>query len=415
MKSSTMAYARLHLTPHFNPEGDATSIGVKQTFKSPGVKAGGVLCVYQTRWRHFASCQYQEADIKARDERGSLIITFSPSHKGNETEHSWVVDRDTTGDVDFSFEAVVPAVYNNARAGLQQDQGGLFVVGISFLPRLPGKDEDGYQSIVEWDLSAGPPGTQGVWTYGEGPAPVVKEGKADTLSDSIFMFGPVQRYPPLDGNPCSLQEANSCAFYWFGELPSSLAGMKEFGTAMFKKQTAHFKDADSNYRIFVRKAARGFGPSHLPDATILEYDEEAIQEEDDAVFVRVINREMIQNWVGLDPEDGGNSNAWYSQGIAQLYTVFFPFRFGFRTPDYFRATLNAFLTEYYTNPNINVPMKDVQDKTCDGWYVDSIPKSRGFLYILKMDCYTRRASKKQNLGVLRPIDDIIVKLAQRRR
>lgn len=58
--------------------------------------------------------------------------------------------------------------------------------------------------------------------------------------------------------------------------------------------------------------------------------------------------------------------------------------------------------------------KVLADATGD-WYLKYIGRARSFVYFLKLDCYTRTASREKRLGVLRSMDYIIVKLSHRRR
>ncbi|KAK9771497.1 putative Pdz/dhr/glgf [Seiridium cardinale] len=209
-----------------------------------------------------------------------------------------------------------------------------------------------YRIGFDCNLSHTHAGTRAVWTYGDGSGPIAKEGSWSMIVDSVFMVGRVQRYPPQEDLPRKHHVVgSSCIFYWLGELPNNVACLKEFGVGMFKKQAIQFKDEDSEYRIFIAKVTRGLIAKYLPGCLLCEYDEKVASTDNDAILVRVMNRAIVQNWVGLDGAPGGESSDWYS-----LYTIFFPFRFGFRTPDYFRSTLNAFLTDYYTNPEINAPM-----------------------------------------------------------
>jgi predicted metalloprotease with PDZ domain len=101
-------------------------------------------------------------------------------------------------------------------------------------------------------------------------------------------------------------------------------------------------------------------------------------------------------------------------GFSLLYTVFLPFRFQQRGPDYFRATLNNFLTAYFTNPLLQTSLRSASNATASsGWYFQAMQYTRGFLYALKMDTYSRWASRETKTGIARPIDNIIGDLSKR--
>lgn len=102
-------------------------------------------------------------------------------------------------------------------------------------------------------------------------------------------------------------------------------------------------------------------------------------------------------------------------GLAHLYTVFLPFRFSQRGPDYFRATVNAFLSAYFTNPLVARPLAELTAPLLQDWHAASARATRAFVYMLKMDAYTRRAAVARGAEVLRPMDEVVRALLTRRR
>lgn len=115
-------------------------------------------------------------------------------------------------------------------------------------------------------------------------------------------------------------------------------------------------------------------------------------------------------------------------GLAHLYTVFLPFRFSQRGPDYFRATANAFLSAYFTNPLVARPLSELTTSSShpdedpspppsllQDWHAASARATRAFVYMLKMDAYTRRAAVARGAEVLRPMDEVVRALLARRR
>lgn len=104
------------------------------------------------------------------------------------------------------------------------------------------------------------------------------------------------------------------------------------------------------------------------------------------------------------------------RGLSYLFSVFLPFRFGQRRPDYFRATVNGFLSSYFTNPLVSKPLSELTalDPSRD-WYVASARATRAFLYMLKMDFGCRRAAKARGVDLERPMDDLVRDLCSRRK
>lgn len=75
--------------------------------------------------------------------------------------------------------------------------------------------------------------------------------------------------------------------------------------------------------------------------------------------------------------------------------------------EYFRQILDWFLSEYYTNPAINTPMR----KLGNGYNHTSILYKRGFLYFLLTDASLRLASNRPT-DKINPIRDVIMEAAQ---
>lgn len=100
-------------------------------------------------------------------------------------------------------------------------------------------------------------------------------------------------------------------------------------------------------------------------------------------------------------------------GLSNLYTIYLPFRFKQRTPDYFRATLNGILTSYFTNPLVSTPLNGIPPSSST-WHVESLLPSRACIYMIRMDCFTRRASVARKAGIERPIDEIVADIYVRR-
>lgn len=77
--------------------------------------------------------------------------------------------------------------------------------------------------------------------------------------------------------------------------------------------------------------------------------------------------------------------------------------------------MNAFLSAYYTNPLVSAALSqlDALGQSHD-WYRSSAKTLRAFVYMLKMDTYTRRAAVSRGVDVMRPLDDLVGELCARR-
>ncbi|KKY29898.1 putative peptidase m61 domain-containing protein [Diaporthe ampelina] len=157
------------------------------------------------------------------------------------------------------------------------------------------------------------------------------------------MAGPVKSNTNDPTSP-NTQSNASCGMYWFGDLPPNLEAVAKFAVNTFPRMAEHFNDAPGSYRAFSRRTPKGFQGTAFQSSSIIEYDL-SVKDEQDWDLVRLLNRTIVSAWARLDlGEDcggGGFANAWFTDGLSLLYTVFLPSRFGQRGPDYFRATVNG--------------------------------------------------------------------------
>lgn len=298
---------------------------------------------------------------------------------------------------------------------LLHDQSGMLGVGKYFIPRF----SLGAKALIgtEWDLCHCPEGTRAVTSFGEGPQRIQSMGDSDSLLECVFMAGPIRSNTNDPPSPTS-QTEGFCGTYWFGDLPPNLDAVTGYATNIFPRMAEHFNDPSGSYRAFLRRTPIGFqGTAFQSSSSIIEYDA-SVKDEDDWDLVRLLNHTMVSAWARLDLEDDGAANAWFTDGLALLYSVFLPFRFGQRGPDYFRATVNAFLSAYYTNPLVaGRPLTGSRQFDTHGpsWYASSARAYRAFVYMLKMDAFTRRAAVARGADVLRPMDELVRELLGRRR
>ncbi|QRD85752.1 hypothetical protein F9C07_2104638 [Aspergillus flavus] len=376
------------ITPHFDTEG-AHHLSIQQTLSNPSCAADEPLFIFETKYGNVPAHPFTENIIKAYDEAGPLQIYFTP--KSNSPDQEWRVDRNTSGDVTLQF-TVHPRKVDittpmGPRVDMRRDQGGLCAVGRWFLPR----------AAVER--------TRAVWSYGEGPGPVAKDGKPDVVSNSIFMVGPVNSYP-------GTSDSFGAKIYWFGELPENLQRLNQYNFLLFPKLAGFFQREDASYRVFIRKVIRGFGGGSCLESYMLEYDGMGWKETDEDL-VALFSHEMIHSFSLMNPEADGYDNGWYIEGIAEFYSIFLPYRFGLRGLEYLHNRLNAVLLEYGTSPRIEMDAIDAQHEFYNDWYAERIPYVRGCVYLLQIDSRLRKMTGRFGIDQNSPLDDIIVDMGKR--
>lgn len=403
----------LVLTPKAGEDGVFTGLGFSLTLRNPHHKAGDFLCTYGPRDKVSPSSRLQRflqgIPATIRDDQGTVPFELV---KEDSTEGVHVT-RDVLGDVVVASEVRALDMHETCEDGavLRRDHGGIVGAGCSFLPQF--RADQAFNISVAWDLGSCPGATRAVCSFGEGPQPVQTTSKGDALLKCAFAVGPLKSFP--EAPPQHGAQEDFGGTYWFGELPDNLDAVKGYATKIFPAMSAHFKDNGGSYRAFLRRAPKGLKGTVLLSSSIIDYDENT-NNEHDRDLIRVLNQTMVSTWTQLNTEDDGTENTWFDQGLSYLFTVYLPFRFKQRGPDYFRATVNAFLSAYYTNPLVfhSLSELDCSDPSQD-WYAISAKTTRAFVYMLKMDSHLRRAAKACGEDVERPIDELVRELCMRRK
>lgn len=302
----------IHLTlkPGFAKSGDASHLSVTYTVENPNVHNGGVLFTYDTLLGIVPAYPYTEADIHGFDDAGPLGLTFAKKEGSNVQE--WLPERDTKGNVTLQMVAYPRKVDITTpiagRVDLRTDRGGLIGSGSWFLPTYARQGI--LTHVLEWDLQKAPKDTRAVWSYGEGPGRIVREGLANTFIQTVFMVGQINSYPagprygPLPG---------FCGCYWFGELIPNLDRLKQFNSDLFAPMSELFKDEQGSYRVFIRSTVKGWGGSGFLASYVLEYDEQSIHENDSDVM-HLFGHEMVHSFAVLSENENDEDNGWYIEG-----------------------------------------------------------------------------------------------------
>ncbi|KAF5989157.1 peptidase M61 domain-containing protein [Fusarium bulbicola] len=360
----------LCLAPRFDKCG-VSALSVHLVIENPAVRDGEPMFLFDTFMDNVPGHPYCESDIHASDDDGPLSLVFRdvPSRNRN-TQQQWCPTRQTKGHVSLRFDAFPRTVSEKtplgARVNLCRDQGGLQGAGRWFLPLLT--SERVHKHIVEWILpEETPPSTRCVWSLGEGPEPVVVIGRADTVWKTVYMIGPVRSYPFSAAQKGDIL----AACYWFGDLPPNLDRLKAYNTR-------------ESYRVFIRKTKVGFGGTGF-----------------------------MGSFSGLSPEEDGYDNDWFIEGIAELYSAYLPYRFGFKDKTFLVESINRHLQGYFSSPRIGMDIREAGQEMFSDWYAEWIPYKRGCIYLLFIDCCLRKQNGQCDLLYNGRLDQIVVDLSHR--
>lgn len=404
------------LTPTFDAARQVEGLHVSLSIEGLSRRAGDAVVSFPTNLARRTSISPGTAEWRASDDLGDLPISI-----GNDSSYEWVAQRDTAGQVNFSYVAN-PSLdgrlvgHAAAASDLRLDHGGLIGSGFSFIPIPSGTEV--YNITVEWDLDGAPKGTRAVWTFGEGPKPIEKIGPASLLSDSVYMVGPIRSDSGSTSNPNTISDYYG--YYWFGSLPSNIEVIKDIHHAFFLKVSDFFNDtplASNPYRHFVRNTTpvKSFGGTSFVRSHIFDYDDQITQAQD-YDLVRRMAYEMIHSFLG--PSLADPSIDWLFEGIKHALSIYLPFRppNQFRTGHYFQSTLSMHCMKYYTSPLVHVPHDEVLARASAGdAYAMELLGIRAWAFVIGTDFAARKLVAKTK-PPQRPIEDLAIKpLAVRKR
>ncbi|KAF2150318.1 hypothetical protein K461DRAFT_322784 [Myriangium duriaei CBS 260.36] len=359
---------------------------------------------------------YNNQSVQISDQKGILPIRTEDICSDGVPRRTWYLQRATKGRISLKFTAVPRKVNRNtriaARTDLRYESGGMQGSGVTILPEpaFPKAMLQNWNFKVQWDLSDAPQRTRAIWTFGEGPKVVTHIGPASDLIQSIFSVGHVNSYPALS------QDFKTFGMYWFGDLPPNIVAMQKYEETTFHAMSRFWKDPPgpkNAYRIFVRNSApaNGYGGTEFTRSYMLEYDSR-IQNITNDDLTQLLTHEMVHNWPHMGKragEPGANKanedGSWFTEGVADYYAGYFPYKIKTRTAEWSRTQVNLFLSQYYTNPAIRQPNAEARRNAWSDANGQMMIYSRGWAYLTMLDEQVRQASKGK-----RSLDNLVMKM-----
>ncbi|CAJ0548353.1 Ff.00g019660.m01.CDS01 [Fusarium sp. VM40] len=393
---------------------------IQMAMDVPLLQTNEAILVIDTKRETVPAQPYTNESISFVDEKGPLpTFTKDDDNTYLFPRRTWYITRPTEGKVSMAFTAVPRKVdeYTKvaARTDLRYERGGLHGSGITILPMpaFPDASKQTWEMTVQWNLSETPPDTRAVWTFGEGPRPVTNTGSVARLWSTLLSVGPL--------NSCNHQPNDFFNVYWLGELPSNIVATLNYSQLTFLAMSKFWKDpmsAKNPYRIFVRNTlpAKGFGGTEFTRSYMMEYDDQ-IDERTETDLTLLLTHEMVHNWPSMgkaaDEEGADEENeegSWFTEGVADLYAAYLPYKFGLKDAEWYREALNVFLAGYYTNPAVRVPNSEARRKAWELPSYQMMIYARGFAYLQKLDGQIREAA-----GGRRSVDDLVTHLIMNKR
>lgn len=383
----------LTLKPQSGANG-IESLDIELRVVDPNVAAGKTLLRMPLIIVSAPTVRYDGDAIHASDARGPLVLTATdeaPTPQG--IYRHWTADRDTVGPVTARYRAYPRKVDENTRNGplfdLRSEAGGFNGAGISFLA-LPDTKEP-YSVHLKWDMSAAPPSTRGVWSLGEGNVDTVLP--AETLAFSYYALGPLKSFPPPNAGE------NGFTMYWLSDPPFDTVALAEGIQKFYGFAANFFHDEGGSYRVFIRRNPyRGGGGTALAKSFMFGYGLGKSAKLED--LQTLLAHEMTHNWPRIDGEHG--DTAWYTEGMAEYYSLVFLRRTGIFDDAAFLREINERAAGYYTNPYRSLTNPQAAEKFWTDSEAQRVPYGRGFMYLARVDAQLQAKSKGS-----RSLDDLV--------
>lgn len=379
--------------------GEATRLAVEMVLPEPALDEGEVFLRMPTTLVGVDTAAYDADEIEASDTSGSLKLTAVDEEPGSSgVFRRYIVDRATAGDVTVRYSTPPRPVSAETRNGplfdLRAQGGGLLGAGVYFFA-LP-ESEQIYQINLDWDLSAMPEGSRGVWSLGEGEQ--TTEGPASLLRFSYYAAGPLQSHPESPDSDFHI--------YWLVEPPFAIDELADFTQTLYADMVRFFGAEDPSYRIFARRNPYpAGGGTALAQSFMFSYGADKDSSLRDLEMM--LAHEMAHNWPELEGESHPLT-AWYSEGTAEFYSLVLALRSGLISHDRFLDELNERASGYYTNPYIDLSNAEAGELFWSDSRAQRVPYGRGFMYLARVNAQILAATDGQ-----RSLDDLVLEMLAR--
>lgn len=335
-------------------------------------------------------------DLEVRDAVGIVPLAVKDDPVALAYARHWTARREVKGDLIVRYRAPVDNTPPRRGSGppyqLRTEGGGVSAVGNTFV-LLP-ETQKPHRISIRWDLSAMGAGAIATSSFGDGDVDA-PTGPPSRLSSTVFMAGPMKRYPANNGGAFSA--------VWMGSPPFDPAPLAAWADKLHSWMSVFFKDQEEPpYRVFLRyNPINAGGGAALMNSFLTTYGTTG-----SADGLRgTIAHEMTHTWTSV-----GGPGQWFSEGNAVYYQRLLPLRAGLFTPQEFLDDLNETASRYYSNALNNTPDKEIAPRFWEDTRIRVLPYDRGAMYFAVLDEKIRAASDGK-----RKVDDLVFEMMARNR
>ncbi|KFZ30650.1 hypothetical protein IDSA_08955 [Pseudidiomarina salinarum] len=370
------------------PYGESEVEGMDVTLRlsEPGAAAGDALLSMPVVLVGTPTAAYSAEQVQAADEQGELVLTARDEDPTSSGQYrSYLVPRDTVGDVTVSYRAEPRQVDKNTRNGplfdVRPQDGGIMGAGVYFM-LLPSDEQAKYDVGMDWDFSNAPAGTSGAWSLGEGEQELTLT--VSNLRFAYYAAGEVKR--AVDDPDAAFN------LYWITEPPFNIEKLAANITRLFKTMAEFHGQPDASYRVFIRSNPHaGGGGTGFIDSFAFSWGIDEDASEDGPLML--LSHEIAHNWTGLNGKDEPHAlTAWYSEGTAEYYKVVMAHRAGLMSRAEVLETINDMAEGYYSNPYVAASNEAAGEMFWKDGLAQRVPYGRGFMYLTNADAKIIAAS-----------------------
>lgn len=397
--TAAMAQERFEVLLKPGPADQPEGVGyVDVTLKLSGadVPAGAPLLTLPVIIANTATVATTLQGLKATDAAGEVPLSFKDDAPALAYARHWTAARPVRGDLTVSYRAPIDNTPPKRGSGppyqLRTEGGGLSGVGNTFI-LLP-ETQEPLDVAVRWDLSALGADAKATSSYGDGDVKL-GVGPAGRLMSTVFMAGPMHRYPQTPKGGFSA--------VWLGTPPFDPAPVMDWTQRLHTWMIGFFRDpSEPPYRVFLRyNPINAGGGAALSNSFLTTYGKTGSGE----ALKGTLAHEMIHTWTAVD-----GPGQWFGEGNAVFYQALLPMRAGLMTPDEYLADINETARRYYSNPLNDTPNEQIAPRFWEDTRVRVLPYDRGAMYFAVLDGKIRAASDGR-----RSVDDLVIEMVERER
>jgi hypothetical protein len=379
-------------------DGKVTALEVRQTF-SGDLPAEGRPLVLRAPLGLFGvkSIADQISGLQVTDAEGKVALAVSddPTQAGPVFGmRRWRALRKAVMPVSVQYRiATQPAGEGGPPYGMKSSGAGVAGRGSGFLV-LPENTTSRFTRFA-WDLSALPPGSQGVITAGAGET--IVPGPPSEVATQWMLAGPARVF----------NSARSPRFhiYLLGVQPFDAASMIDWADRGYATLARTMKYLGApEYRLFFRALdvpsyATGTGREAGGGALMTAGNTLGKQSVDDVKTT--VFHEMAHQWVG----DLSGAGVWFVEGLTTYLTAVLPCQYGMAESAFCANGINNHAADYYGSKARNWSLARIDAAGSNEESVRRVPYGRGMLYfgLVNTQLLEKSGGRRTVLDMLAPM------------